>query len=68
MGTFPFLRTYKPLLKKARGTPFYEDIRKLLQEYLFQKHLRRLLDGQNERLYKAAKERDLLLLSQKREG
>lgn len=60
--TFPFLRTWKPLLKRARGTAFYADIRELLKLWLFAKRLRRLLDGQNERLYKVAKERDALLV------
>lgn len=52
---FPFLRTYKPMLKRARGTPSYEDIRLLLRLWLHCKHIRRLLDSQNERLYLATR-------------
>jgi hypothetical protein len=58
---FAFLRTYKPLLKRARGTPYYEDIRELLGYWLRQKKIERLLAAQNLRLYEAARERDCLL-------
>lgn len=52
---FPFLRTFKPMLKRARGTPHYADIRLLLQLWLHAKHMQRILDGQNIRLYNVAR-------------
>lgn len=58
---FPFLRTYKPMLKRARGTPCYRDVRQLLKQWLYCQHMVRLLGQQNARLYQAAGERDLLL-------
>ena len=58
--TFPFLRTYKPMLKRARGTPSYQDVRQLLQLWLHCKRIQRLLDRQNQSLYEAARERDRL--------
>lgn len=64
---FAFLRTYKPLLKRARGTPYYEDIRELLGYWLRQKKIERLLAAQNLRLYEAARERDRLLAARKKE-
>lgn len=59
---FPFLRTYKPMLKAARGTPHYAAIRQLLQQWLWAKRMVRLLHHQNAALYKAARERDALLM------
>ena len=61
MSTFPFLRTYKPLLKRARGTASYADVRQLLQQWMWARRIERLFHGQNERLLKAARSRDALL-------
>lgn len=58
---FAFLRTYKPMLKAARGTPHYAHVRLLLQNWLWAQHMVRLLHRQNTALYKAARERDALL-------
>lgn len=60
---FPFLRTYKPMLKRARqcGTREYGDVRRLLKQWLYCQHMVRLLHQQNARLYQAAMERDSLL-------
>ena len=58
---FPFLRTFKPMLKRARGTPFYADIRLLLRLWLHGQHMTRLFEGQSRRLYAVARERDLML-------
>jgi hypothetical protein len=61
-GDWPaFLTTFKPMLKRARGTPSYEDMRVLLRLWSHHKRVRRLLDAQNTRLYQAAAERDHLL-------
>lgn len=62
MTQFAFLRTYKPMLKAARGTPHYESIRQLLKQWLWAKRMVALLDRQNIALYKAAKERDARLV------
>lgn len=59
---FPFLRTFKPMLKRARGTPSYQDVRRLLQLWLYCRHMTQLLDWQNTRLYQVAQERDLLTM------
>jgi hypothetical protein len=58
---FPFLRTYKPMLKRARGTTSYQDVRQLLKLWLHCRHITTILDQQNVRLYQAAHERDCLL-------
>ena len=63
---FSFLRTFKPMLKRARGkdaahAPSYQDVRKLLQLWLHAQHMVALLDRQNTRLYQAAQERDMLI-------
>lgn len=58
---FPFLRTYKPVLKEAQTTPLYEPIRRLLQQWLFAKHIQGLLESQNRSLFLAAQEKDRLL-------
>jgi hypothetical protein len=61
-GAWPaFLTTFKPMLKRAQGTFFYADIRKLLTLWLHAKRLQRLVDGQNTKLYEAARERDRLI-------
>lgn len=56
MVTFPFLRTFKPMLKRARGTASYEDVRQLLKLWLHCRRLRSLLDNQNRLLYVAARQ------------
>jgi hypothetical protein len=61
MTEFPFLRTWKPVLKRARGTEFYPEIRRLLQLWLHCKRITRILEGQNQKLYKAARDRDRML-------
>jgi hypothetical protein len=66
-GTFPFLRTFKPMLKRAKGTPCEQDVRKLLELWLHAKRLRRLLDHQNETLLHVSQERDWLLAELKAE-
>ena len=63
---FPFLRTFKPVLKRARAVrdtapDIYEDVRLLLSLWLHQKRIRRLLDHQNASLLAASQERDRLL-------
>jgi len=58
---FPFLRTFKPLLKAAQRTPFYADIRQLLKLWLHGQHMTRLFESQSRRLYTVARERDMLL-------
>jgi hypothetical protein len=63
---FPFLRTFKPMLKRARGkdaahAPSYQDVRRLLQLWMYCRHMVALLDRQNTRLYQAAQERDMLI-------
>lgn len=64
-----FLRTWKPVLKRARGTPSYPDVRLLVRLWMRSKALERLLDGQNARLYAVARERDALLCErQRKEG
>lgn len=52
---------YKPLLKRLRGTPEYDQLRRLLRELQRSRHLEEMLQAQNQRLYQAARERDLLL-------
>jgi hypothetical protein len=58
---FPFLRTYKPMLKRAWGTPSYQDVRQLLKQWQHCQHITQLLQHQNTRLYQAAHDRDQLL-------
>lgn len=60
-NVFAFLRTFKSMLKRARGTEHYDDIRLLLQLKLHANRVERLLVGQNDRLYEAARTRDALL-------
>ena len=55
------LKTFKPMLRRARGTPSHADVRVLIRLWLHSKRLQRLVDGQNAHLYEAARERDLLL-------
>jgi hypothetical protein len=59
--SFPFLRTYKPMLKRARGTASYQDVRALLKLWLHCRHITSLLQRQNDSLYQAARERDNLV-------
>ncbi len=58
---FPFLRTYKPMLKRARGTPSYQDVRQLIKLWMHCQHMTQLLHRQNTNLYQASRDRDLLL-------
>lgn len=46
------------MLKRARGTASYQDVRTLIQLWLYAKRIRALLDGQNERLFEVARELD----------
>lgn len=48
------------MLKRARGTASYQDIRQLLKLWLYCKKMLKLLEKQNERLYQAGKARDYL--------
>ena len=61
MTEFSFLRTFKPMLKRARGTEFYPDVRRLLQLWLHCKRVTALLEGQNQKLYRAACDRDRMI-------
>ena len=63
---FPFLRTFKPMLKRAWGTASYQDMRLLLQLWLHCKRTRQLLEGQSERLCHAAGARDVMLATSHR--
>lgn len=63
-GTFPqwpFLRIYKPMLKRAWNLPNYQDVRELIQLWMWAKRIRALLNRQNDALTRAARERDELL-------
>lgn len=46
------------MLKRARGTASYQDVRTLIQLWLYAKRIRAILDGQNERLFEIARDRD----------
>lgn len=63
---FTLLRTYKPILKAARGTPLYAGVRELAQNWLWTRHITQLLHSQNAKLYLAAKERDRLIAQLRR--
>lgn len=60
----PFFRTFKPMLKRARGTPSYPDVRLLVQLWLHCTRVQQLLHSQNTRLCEAASTRDRLLAVQ----
>ena len=53
-----FLRTYKPMLRRARGTASYQDVRTLIQLWIHAKQMQNLLDAQNRRLFEVARELD----------
>lgn len=54
------------MLKRARGTASYKDVRQLLQLWLHGQHMTRLVEAQNRRLYEAARERDRLIAELRR--
>ena len=49
------------MLKRARSTASYQDVRHLLKLWLYSRKMIKLLEKQNQRLYQAAKERDKLI-------
>jgi hypothetical protein len=49
------------MLKRAWGTPSYQDVRQLLKQWIYCQHMVQLLHRQNDNLYQAARDRDLLL-------
>lgn len=62
---WPFLRTYKPMLKRAWNLPNYLDVRQLIQQWMWAKRIQALLERQNQALFRAASERDRLLFERR---